>query len=437
MTYPNQQVKPISTKINDKGNLSISNIDLLDLAKKYKTPLYVIDKPTLEKMAKDYIEAFSIYNKTNILFASKALMTGAVAKVLASLGLGFDVVSKGEMFVLLNAGVGLEKSSFNGNNKSQEEIEFAIDNRIDHFSVDNFFELKELNSIANKKNKVQKIHLRITPNIECHTHDYIKTGQIDSKFGFPLDKIDKAVSLVLNEYKNLKLTGLHAHIGSQIFETQPYYDLVSVLLNEIKKIKDKYSYELTEINIGGGLGITYTKADNPPSVFDIAKIVVQSIDDNTKKLNLKKPILYIEPGRSLVCSAGFTLYTIGSIKEIENIRKYITIDGGMADNPRPSMYEAKYEAIIVNKKEENKQELVTVAGKFCESGDILIKDIELNNPQSGDILCVFDTGAYCYSMSSNYNSSLKPAMVMIDEGKDKLILKRQTLNQLVQNDIID
>ena len=178
------------------------------------------------------------------------------------------------------------------------------------------------------------------------------------------------------------------------------------------------------------MGITYTKADNPPSVFDIAKIVVQSIDDNTKKLNLKKPILYIEPGRSLVCSAGFTLYTIGSIKEIENIRKYITIDGGMADNPRPSMYEAKYEAIIVNKKEENKQELVTVAGKFCESGDILIKDIELNNPQSGDILCVFDTGAYCYSMSSNYNSSLKPAMVMIDEGKDKLILKRQTLKEI-------
>ncbi len=437
MKYPNQSVKPISTKINNKGNLEISKVDLVDLAKKYKTPLYVIDKPTLEKMAKDYIDAFSRYKNTKILFASKALMTGAVAKVLSSLGLGFDVVSLGEMYTLINAGIDLKKSSFNGNNKSIEEIEFALDKEIDHFSVDNFFELKQLNEAALRKNKIQKIHIRITPNIECHTHDYIKTGQTDSKFGFPIEKINDVVDLILNQYKNLNLVGLHAHIGSQIFETQPYYDLVGVLLGEIKKIKDKYNYELSEINIGGGLGITYSENDNPPSVYDIASVVIQSIEDNTKKFDLKKPILYIEPGRSLVCSAGFTLYTIGSTKKIEGIRKYITVDGGMADNPRPSMYQALYCAQVANKKENNKKEIVTVAGKFCESGDILIKDIELDNPQTGDILCVFDTGAYCYSMSSNYNNILKPAMVMIEEGKDKLIVRRQTLEQLVQNDIVN
>lgn len=436
MAYVNQNIKPLNTKINQKGNLEISGCDLVDLATQYKTPLYVVDRVTLETMAKDYLEAFSKYEKTHILFASKSLMTGSIAKILSNLGLGFDVVSIGEMYTLLNAGVDLSKSSFNGNNKSIEEIEFAIDNKIDHFSVDNFLELKNLNQVAAQKNVIQKIHLRITPGIECHTHEYIQTGQIDSKFGFDLSHIDNVIELIQNEYKNLNLVGLHAHIGSQIFETQVYYDEVGVLLKEIKRINDKFSLNLNEINLGGGLGITYTEADNPPSVYDIASVIIKSIDDNCKQLNLEKPFLYIEPGRSLVCSSGVTLYTIGSEKKIEGIRKYITVDGGMADNPRPSMYGAKYCAEIANKKETQNLECVTVAGKFCESGDILIKDIELNSPTAGDILCVYDTGAYCYSMSSNYNSALKPAMVLINNGKSDLILKRQTAQQLVQNDII-
>lgn len=436
INHVNQNVKPLNTKRNEKGNLEISGCDLIDLAQEYKTPLYVIDRVTLEQMAKDYIGAFSKYEKIKMTFASKALMTTSIAKILANLGFGFDVVSIGEIYTLLKAGIDLSKTSFNGNNKSIEEIEFAIDNNIDHFSVDNFHELKILNAIAKEKNKIQKIHLRITPGIECHTHEYIQTGQLDSKFGFDLNTMDNAISLILNEYKNLKLVGLHAHIGSQIFETQVFYDEIDVLLKEIKRIKDKFNIVLDEINIGGGLGITYTNEDNPPSVFEIADVIIKSIEENSKKYDLEKPVLYIEPGRSLVCTAGVSLYTIGSEKNIEGIRKYIAIDGGMADNPRPSMYQAKYVAEIANGKKENNFEKVTVAGKFCESGDILIKDIELNSPKAGDILCVYDTGAYCYSMSSNYNRVLKPAMVLINNKKSDIIIKRQTLEQLVQNDVM-
>ena len=434
--FANQSIKPLSTKINDNGNLEISGCDLVEIAKEFKTPLYVMDKATLIQMAMDYKKAFSSYPKTKMLFASKALMTGAIAQILDSVGFGFDVVSMGEIYTLLNAGISLKNTSFNGNNKSIEELEFALDNNIDHISVDNFYELEVLNKIAKSKNKIQRIHLRITPGIECHTHEYIQTGQLDSKFGFDLSTMDKAIELILNEYKNLELVGLHAHIGSQIFETKVFDDEAKIILEEIKRIKDKFAITLSEINLGGGLGITYTNEDNPPSVYEIAEVIINSINLNCERLNLEKPMLYIEPGRSLVCSAGVSLYTVGSEKNIEGIRKYIAIDGGMVDNPRPSMYQAQYSAEIANKKEINKPEVVTVAGKFCESGDILIKDIELNSPKSGDILCVYDTGAYCYSMSSNYNRVLKPAMVLLDNGNAKLIVKRQTLEQLVENDVI-
>ena len=297
--FVNQNIKPLNTKRNEKGNLEISGCDVVELAKKYSTPLYVMDEITLTKMADDYKKAFSKYENIKMTFASKALMTSSIAKIFHNLGFGFDVVSIGEIYTLLNAGIDLKKVSFNGNNKSLEEIAFAIDNNIDHFSVDNFYELEKLNLIAKEKNKVQKIHLRITPGIECHTHEYIKTGQSDSKFGFDLNQIDNAIKLIQDEYKNLKLVGLHAHIGSQIFEVSVYFDEVKILLSEIKRIKDKFNLELNEINLGGGLGVTYTK-----------------------EFNLKKPVLYIEPGRSLVCSAGFSLYTIGSqkiLKVLENM----------------------------------------------------------------------------------------------------------------------
>ena len=432
----NQNIKPFNTKRNEKGNLEISGCDAVELAKKYGTPLYVMDEVTLRKIAREYKDAFSSYKKVNMMFASKALMTSQIAKILHEEGFGFDVVSGGEIFTVHNAKVDMNYATFNGNNKTSDEIELALNLNVGRISVDNFYEIKLLDEIAKKKNKIQKILLRITPGIECHTHEYIQTGHLDSKFGFDLTQIDEAINIIKNECKNLEIKGLHAHIGSQIFETQVYYDEIGVLIKELKRINEVHNLNLDEMNIGGGLGITYTNEDCPPSVYELADVILKSIKENCAKYNFDEPILYIEPGRSIVGTSGVTLYTIGSYKQVPKGRKYIAVDGGMADNPRPSMYGAKYVAEIANKKENENFEKVTVAGRFCESGDILIKDIELNSPETGDILCVYNTGAYGYSMSSNYNRVLKPAMVLVNNSQSDIIIKRETYEQLVQNDIM-
>ena len=432
----NQNIKPFNTKRNEKGNLEISGCDAVELAKKYGTPIYVMDEVTLRKIAREYKDAFSSYKKVNMMFASKALMTSQIAKILHEEGFGFDVVSGGEIFTIHNAKVDMNYATFNGNNKTYDEIELALNLNVGRISVDNFYEIKLLDEIAKKKNKVQKILLRITPGIECHTHEYIQTGHLDSKFGFDLTQIDEAVNLIKNECKNLEIKGLHAHIGSQIFETQVYYDEIGVLIKELKRINEVHNLNLDEMNIGGGLGITYTNEDCPPSVYELAGVILKSIKENCAKYNFDEPVLYIEPGRSIVGTSGVTLYTIGSYKQVPKGRKYIAVDGGMADNPRPSMYGAKYVAEIANKKENENFEKVTVAGRFCESGDILIKDIELNSPETGDILCVYNTGAYGYSMSSNYNRVLKPAMVLVNNSQSDIIIKRETYEQLVQNDVL-
>ncbi len=432
----NQNIKPFNTKRNEKGNLEISGCDAVELAKKYGTPLYVMDEVTLRKIAREYKDAFLSYKKVNMMYASKALMTSQIAKILHEEGFGFDVVSGGEIFTIHNAKVDMNYATFNGNNKTYDEIELALNLNVGRISVDNFYEIKLLDEIAKKKNKVQKILLRITPGIECHTHEYIQTGHLDSKFGFDLTQIDEAVNLIKNECKNLEIKGLHAHIGSQIFETQVYYDEIGVLIKELKRINEVHNLNLDEMNIGGGLGITYTNEDCPPSVYELADVILKSIKENCAKYNFDEPVLYIEPGRSIVGTSGVTLYTIGSYKQVPKGRKYIAVDGGMADNPRPSMYGAKYVAEIANKKENENFEKVTVAGRFCESGDILIKDIELNSPETGDILCVYNTGAYGYSMSSNYNRVLKPAMVLVNNSQSDIIIKRETYEQLVQNDVL-
>lgn len=432
----NQNIKPFNTKRNEKGNLEISGCDMVSLAKEYGTPIYVMDEVTLRKIAREYKDAFSSYKKVNMMYASKALMTSQIAKILHEEGFGFDVVSGGEIFTIHNAKVDMNYATFNGNNKTYDEIELALNLNVGRISVDNFYEIKLLDEIAKKKNKVQKILLRITPGIECHTHEYIQTGHLDSKFGFDLTQIDEAVNLIKNECKNLEIKGLHAHIGSQIFETQVYYDEIGVLIKELKRINEVHNLNLDEMNIGGGLGITYTNEDCPPSVYELADVILKSIKENCAKYNFDEPILYIEPGRSIVGTSGVTLYTIGSYKQVPKGRKYIAVDGGMADNPRPSMYGAKYVAEIANKKENENFEKVTVAGRFCESGDILIKDIELNSPETGDILCVYNTGAYGYSMSSNYNRVLKPAMVLVNNSQSDIIIKRETYEQLVQNDVL-
>ena len=278
--------------------------------------------------------------------------------------------------------------------------------------------------------------MRITPGIECHTHEYIQTGHLDSKFGFDLTQIDEAVELILTEYKNLKLHGLHAHIGSQIFETKVYHDEIEILVRELKRLDDKFSLKLDEINIGGGLGVKYTEKDVPPSTYEIADVILNSLSAAVQKFGIEPPALFIEPGRSIVSTSGVTLYTIGSSKQVPKGKKYIAVDGGMADNPRPSMYQAEYSAIIANKPEKTPDTMVTVAGRFCESGDILIKDILLPSPEEGDILCVFNTGAYNYSMASNYNRVQKSAMVLVNNSQSDMIINRETLDDIISHDVV-
>ena len=435
-TSTNQFQKPITAKVNSNGNIEVGGCDLVELADKFGTPLYIIDEKTVRSICNDYKTAFEKYPKTNIMYASKALCTSALSAVLDSEGIGFDTVSSGEIYTVYKAGVNMKKVLFNGNNKTFDELSLALDLGVGRISVDNFYELALLNTLAQSKNKTADILLRITPGIECHTHEYIQTGHLDSKFGFDLSQIDEAVDLILNEYTNLKLHGLHAHIGSQIFETSIYADEIDILCKEIARLDEKFNLKLDEINIGGGLGVKYTDQDVPPSTYEIGELIINKLNNSIKKYNIDEPTLFLEPGRSIISMAGATIYTIGSSKQVPKGRKYVSIDGGMADNPRPSLYQAQYYAQVANKKETQETEKVTIGGRYCESGDILINEIELPILNEGDILCVYNTGAYNYSMSSNYNRVSKPAMVLVNDGRAEIIVKRETLDDIVRNDII-
>ena len=432
----NQLLTPITTTVNQNGHLSIGGCDLIELAQKYATPLYVFDEETIRAVCRDYKNAFSSYEKVNMMYASKALCSLATSALIASEGFGFDVVSGGEIYTVYKAGVDMSKVLFNGNNKSVDELLLALDVGVGRISVDNFFELSLLDELAASKNKTVDILLRITPGIECHTHEYIQTGHLDSKFGFDLTQIDEAVDLVLNQYKNLKLHGLHAHIGSQIFETKVYHDEIEILVKELARLDKKFGLKLDEINIGGGLGVKYTESDVPPSTFEIADVILKSLNTSIEKYGIEPPTLFLEPGRSIISTAGVTLYTLGSSKQVPNGKKYFAVDGGMADNARPSMYGAEYLAGVANKPDSELSQNVTIAGRFCESGDILIKNIKLPELEEGDILCVFNTGAYNYSMASNYNRVQKPAAVLVNNSQSDIIINRETLDDLISKDII-
>lgn len=432
----NQLLKPITIKTNDNGNLSIGGCDLTELAEKYGTPLYVLDEETIRAVCRDYKKAFSKYKKVRMMYASKALCTMGTSVLISSEGFGFDVVSGGEIYTLHKAGIDMSNVLFNGNNKSIDELNLALDLGVGRISVDNFLELSLLNELAKSKNLVANILLRITPGIECHTHEYIQTGHLDSKFGFDLTQIDEAVDLILNTYSNLKLHGLHAHIGSQIFETKVYHDEIEILIKELSRLDEKFNLKLDEINIGGGLGVKYTEKDVPPSTYEIADVIINSLNENIQKYEIEPPTVFLEPGRSIISTAGVTLYTLGSSKQVPHGKKYVAVDGGMADNIRPAMYEAEYIAQIANKPDFELSQNVTIAGRFCESGDILIKDINLPEIEEGDILCVFNTGAYNYSMASNYNRVQKPAMVLVNNSQSDIIVNRETLEDLISKDIV-
>ena len=431
----NQSLKPITTKINNNGHIEIGGCDLVKLAQKYGTPLYVVDEATLRGICRDYKKAFEGYHNIKMMYASKALCTSAITRILDEEGFGFDTVSSGEIYTVYKSGVDMSKVLFNGNNKTRAEIELALDLKVGRFSVDNFYEAELLSQIASEKGANVDILLRLTPGIECHTHEYIQTGQIDSKFGFDLTQVDEIVTLIQNKYKNLNLKGVHAHIGSQIFELKSFEDEVEILVKEIARINSKFNLNLDEMNIGGGLGVKYTEADCPPDVNDLAKAVTEAMH----KHSIDIPTIYLEPGRSIISTAGITLYTIGSSKvvNIDGITKrYVSVDGGMADNPRPSMYQAEYVADVVNKPNDTKNEKVTIAGRYCESGDILINEIELPHLEAGDILCVYNTGAYNYSMASNYNRVEKPAMVLVNSSQSDIIVNRESLDDLISHDNI-
>lgn len=432
----NQSIKPLTTKINKEGNLEIGGCDLIDLANKYGTPLYIIDEVTLRTICREYKKAFAGYEKVKLMYASKAFMTTAVAKIINSEGFGFDAVSDGEIYTIYKAGVNMSNVLFNGNNKSYDEIDLALKLGVGRISVDNFFELSLLSEIAKNYNKKIDILLRITPGIECHTHEYIQTGHLDSKFGFDLTQVSEAIELIQEQYTNLNPRGFHAHIGSQIFETKIYEDEVEILVKEMAIIKEKFGITFDEINIGGGLGVKYTEEEYPPSVFEIGKLITKALHKFLKKHSLPEPTLYLEPGRSLISTSGVTLYTLGSSKQVPHGTKYWAIDGGMSDNPRPSMYQAKYKAQIANKPEQENSQKVTIAGRFCESGDILIKDINLPELEEGDILCVFNTGAYNYSMASNYNLVPKPAVILVNNSQSDMIVKRESLDDLISHDVV-
>lgn len=430
----NQNIKPQTLKVNGKGNLEASGCDICALADKYSTPLYVIDEKTLRTACREYKNAFKGYKNIKFLFASKSLCTMATSKIFSEEKFGFDAVSGGEIYTIHKSGVDMKKVLFNGNNKSVDELVLALELGVGRISVDNFFELSLINEIAHKYKKHVDILLRIIPGIECHTHKYIQTGGNNSKFGFDMSEIETAVQVIKDEYKNLNLKGLHAHVGSQIFEKKIYSDEIDILIPLMVSLNKKYSLKMNELNIGGGLGVKYVSHDNPPSTDEIAEVIIKSLEINIKKFKIDPPLVYLEPGRSLISPAGITLYTVGAIKQTPDGTKYVCVDGGMADNPRPSLYQAKYTAQIANKPLEKNTEKVTIAGRFCESGDILIKDIKLPEVEEGDVLCVYNTGAYNYSMASNYNRVSKPAMVLVNNGKSDIIVKRETLQDIVRND---
>lgn len=417
--------------------LYIGGVSIEKLVEEYKTPLYVIDEKLVRDKCRRYYKAFKADKNNKVTYAGKAFLNLAMCQIINSEGLYLDVVSEGELYTALKSGFPMEKVYFHGNNKTLDEIEMGIELEVGKFVVDNLYEMDKINSLAKKKGKVQKILLRVTPGIEAHTHEYIKTGQIDSKFGFTMingeiiDVVKKAMG-----FSNIKLTGIHCHIGSQIFETKPYEDEVEVMLNLVKNIKDETGYEVEELDLGGGFGIYYTTEDKPKTVEDFCSVILEKAELKAKELNMKLPSLVIEPGRSIIGNAGTTLYTIGAIKEIPDIRKYVSVDGGMVDNIRPALYNAPYECAIANRVEDDSREVVTVAGKCCESGDILIKNVELPKAQSGDILAVFTTGAYGYSMASNYNKIPIPAVVLVKDGQSKLMSKRQSFDNMIENQIM-
>lgn len=430
---PNQSLMPLTAEVNDQDHLVVGGCDVTDLVKEFGSPLYILDEVSLRTACQQYQGALAEHyaGEALAIYASKAWNCLAVCSIVKSEGMGIDVVSGGELYTALQAGFPTEKIYFHGNNKSREELAQAVDMGC-NVVADNWLELRTLAELAKAQGKVMSVMLRFTPGIECHTHEYIRTGHIDSKFGFDPEQLDGVFEFIKAE-PSLDCIGLHCHIGSQIFELQPHRDLAEVLVEAFLKAQ-AHGLGVQQVNVGGGLGIRYTESDDPPSIATWIQQVCESMTKACEAKSLALPKLICEPGRSLIGAACVTAYTVGSQKEVPGIRKYITVDGGMSDNPRPITYQSLYRSVVANHMSSPCTETVTVAGKHCESGDVVIKDANLPPTKSGDILVVLGTGAYNYSMSSNYNRLARPAGVLVKEGQADLILRRETLEDLVRFD---
>lgn len=424
--------------INENGHLTIGGCDTVELAKQYGTPLYVLDENTIRNTIRSYVNSFKEYYNGNgmPLYASKALSCKELCRIANEESIGLDVVSGGEIYTALQAGFPMEKVHFHGNNKTPDEIRFALKSKVGKFVVDNLYELELLNQIAEEMGVVANISFRIKPGVDAHTHNFIRTGQIDSKFGFALET-GEAYNAVKEAIKleNVCLKELHCHIGSQIFDIEPFVTAAEIMMDFIGKIKSELNVVISELNLGGGFGIMYTSNDEPVPYQNYMEKVSVAVKAKSEEYGLPVPYIYIEPGRSVVGEAGITLYTVGGKKEIPNARTYVSVDGGMTDNIRYALYQSEYTVVNAGKANLEPNEVVTVAGKCCESGDLVQEHTKVAEVQVGDTLAVLSTGAYNYSMSSNYNRIPRPAMVMVKDGKSRIIVKRESYEDIVKNDI--
>ena len=424
-------------RVNEAGHLEIGGVDAVQLAVDFGTPLYVMDEVALRTRCREYLTAFrSRYPRVEVSFAGKAFLCSGICPVIRQEGLRLDVASGGELYTALRAGFPADRISLHGNNKSLEELEMALDAGVGHIIVDNFLELGRLAEMTRERPAPQPILIRAAPGIDPHTHRRISTGQVDTKFGFDVGSgaILEAVRRA-SEMPGVKLLGLHCHVGSQLLDTECHEDSVAVMVDLLASIRDRFGIQFEELNIGGGLGIRYLPSHQPPSVDGFAEAVIGRLTAALDAAGLEYPALLLEPGRSLVGEAGVTLYTLGGIKAIPGVRTYVSVDGGLSDNPRPALYEAKYTVLTANRMNEPHDTRVTVSGKHCET-DVLFPDIDLADPQPGDTLAVLSTGAYNYAMASNYNRFRRPAVVLVADGHADLLVERESYDDLLKNDRI-
>ncbi len=436
MSFRNASLFPVTASVNDADRLSIGGCDTQDLVNEFGTPLYVFDEDTLRGMCREFVDGFgALYPDSRVLYAGKAFLNPAVAKLVHEEGLGIDVVSAGELAVALAADLPADCVYFHGNNKTREELEMAIEAGIGRIVIDSFHELELLNDLLVAGNRRQEVLLRLSPSVDPHTHTYTTTGILDSKFGFSIETGDASQAITQTlAASNLDLVGIHFHLGSPIFELEPYSIAIDTVLTFLEPFQSE-GLELRELSPGGGFAIGYVSSSPPPPITAYAEVITTALRERAAALGFGTPTLVVEPGRSIVGRAGVALYTVGAIKDIPSVRTYVSLDGGMGDNIRPALYGSEYEAVAANRMSAEADTTVTLAGKFCESGDVLIKDAVLPALTPGDIIAIPSSGAYSPSMASNYNLNPRPAMVMVKDGDARLIRRRETFEDLMRSDV--